>query len=463
MKLSFGRRFLACSPLVLVVLAGASSHRALADSDPAEGHSVATPQAQTLVIHARPSPNLILQGGREVKYVGLFSADANFHGSSKLNRFLDNATRAPVPDTSQNAVPAMALHCYVRFKEDYDPPARAVAIPEVHSLAGRALDSVVTAVYGHRVVLLTPQRVTTDSRQRLIVSDPGIPAVHVLDPKKKTSFSILGGQGRRLQAPAGVAVDAEDNIYIADSSRGLVLVYDQYGTFIRYIGTVDGEPRYHRPAGIAIDQKAGRLYLADTERNVVHVLDLQGNLLAQAGGLHSKDSEPVLRRREQAGQGVFNAPTEIAVGENTVAVLDSGGSRVRILDLQGNLRGTFHASDDKYQSLDVDNGLAIDTQDNIYVLFVGSSEIRLYDREGKLLAGFGQQGFRQGEFFFPRGLWIDGKNRLFVSDTGNHRVQLFQLGMAALNMNADSSEGSKTKARAISATAITAVTSPHHH
>ena len=40
---------------------------------------------------------------------------------------------------------------------------------------------------------------------------------------------------------------------------------------------------------------------------------------------------------------------------------------------------------------------------------------------------------------------IDGKNRLFVSVTGNHRVQLFQLGMAALNMNADSSEGSKTK------------------
>ena len=111
----------------------------------------------------------------------------------------------------------------------------------------------------------------------------------------------------------------------------------------------------------------------------------------------------------------------------------------------------------------MDNGLAIDTQDNIYVSFVGSSEIRLYDREGKLLAGFGQQGFRQGEFFFPLELWIDGKNRLFVSDTGNHRVQPLQLGMAALNMNADSSEGSKTKARAISATAITAVTSPHHH
>ena len=100
MKLSFGRRFLACSPLVVVVLAGASSHRALADSDPAEGHPVATPQVQTLVIHARPSPNLILRGGREVKYVGLFSADANFHGSSKLNRFLDNATKTPVPDTS---------------------------------------------------------------------------------------------------------------------------------------------------------------------------------------------------------------------------------------------------------------------------------------------------------------------------------------------------------------------------
>ncbi len=302
MKLAFGRRFLACSPLVVVVLAGASSHRTLADGDPAEGHPVATPQVQTLVIHARPSPNLILQGGREVKYVDLFSADANFHASSKLNRFLDNAARAPIPDTDQNAVPAAVLHSHVSSKEDYDPLAHAVAIPEVHSLAGRALDSVATAVYGHRVVLRTPQRVTTDSRQRLIVSDPGISAVHVLDSKKKTSDCILGGQGWRLQAPAGVAVDAEDNIYIADSSRGLVLVYDQYGTFVHYIGTADGEPRYHRPSGIAIDKKAGRLYLVDTERDVVHVLDLQGNFLAQAGEQHSKDSEPVLGRREQAGE-----------------------------------------------------------------------------------------------------------------------------------------------------------------
>ena len=96
MKLSLARLFLACSPL-LVVLAGGSSHRALADGDPAVGHPVAAPQVQAVVTHARPSPNLVLHGGRDVKYVGVFSADANFHLSSKLSRFLDKAARTPVP------------------------------------------------------------------------------------------------------------------------------------------------------------------------------------------------------------------------------------------------------------------------------------------------------------------------------------------------------------------------------
>jgi hypothetical protein len=38
-----------------------------------------------------------------------------------------------------------------------------------------------------------PHQVTTDSTLRVIISDPDRRAVHVFDPKGKTSFSILGG------------------------------------------------------------------------------------------------------------------------------------------------------------------------------------------------------------------------------------------------------------------------------
>jgi len=96
---------------------------------------------------------------------------------------------------------------------------------------------------------LTPQ-------QRLIISDPAGKALHVLDPKRKASFRIVADRGRCLGEPMGVAVDAADNIYIADAARGLVVVFDHNGSFLRYIGNYHGEPQYARPTGIAIDPES---------------------------------------------------------------------------------------------------------------------------------------------------------------------------------------------------------------
>ena len=121
------------------------------------------------------------------------------------------------------------LSSSVREVDDIEPPAHAMALPDVHSRPAAASQCGPPFVYGGRQVLETPQYLTTDSRQRLIISDPGIPASTRTGLAGKNSFSILGGKGHRLQSPAGVAVDKDDNIYVADSELGMVLVYDQYG------------------------------------------------------------------------------------------------------------------------------------------------------------------------------------------------------------------------------------------
>jgi sugar lactone lactonase YvrE len=313
-----------------------------------------------------------------------------------------------------------------RFFEDFVPSAHAVASPEVHSLLASARDGIVTLAYGRPGVLQAPQWVTTDSRQRVILTDPGVPAVHILDPKGKTSFSILGGQGRRLQLPGGVAVDAEDNIYIADSSHGMVLVYDQYGRFVRYIGNFHGENMYQHPTGIAIDRKAGHLYLADTPRHLVLMLDLQGNLLKPVRKPLAANGEG-LTPREDFAPREFNNPTQIALGEHEVVVMDTGGTRIRIMDMECNLLASFSVRNVPYQDIDRQDGLGVDREGNIYVSHVGTSDVGVYNSNGVLLATFGQAGYRMGEFSAPRGLWVDSNNRLYVADTANLRVQLFQL------------------------------------
>jgi sugar lactone lactonase YvrE len=84
-------------------------------------------------------------------------------------------------------------------------------------------DDIITFAYGHEKYLIAPQHLTTDSKGRVIVSDPAAAAVHVFDGR--ASFRIAGGPRRRLQAPNGIAVDSRDNIYVADSQRGLIDVY----------------------------------------------------------------------------------------------------------------------------------------------------------------------------------------------------------------------------------------------
>jgi DNA-binding beta-propeller fold protein YncE len=207
-------------------------------------------------------------------------------------------------------------------------------------------------------------------------------------------------------------VDAEDNIYIADSERGMVLVYNRYGQFVRYIGKFHGENMYERPTGIAIDRKAGRLYLADTPRNLVFILDLQGNVLKRLG----KD-------RKGNGSGEFVSPTQIAVSDHGIVVLDTERSRIQVLDLDGNRTACYFL----VVGADRDNGLAVDSNGNIYISYVARAIIRMYKPDGTPMATFGQSGSRIGEFLSPRELWVDASNRIYVADTENARVQVFQV------------------------------------
>jgi DNA-binding beta-propeller fold protein YncE len=371
--------------------------------------------------NVRAFPQVSLGGERKLEYLGTFCANAEYKSSKSAGALEE--PNLPSPSTSvlgedaasqTEAPPWMILP--PRVVEDLEPPAHATKIARATSKLASIRDNLVTLTYGRARVMGAPHQVTTDSMLRVIISDPDRRAVHVFDPKGKTSFSILGGQGRRLQLPAGVAVDAQDNIYIADSERGMVLVYSQDGQFVHYIGKSRGENMYERPTGIAIDRNAGRLYLADTPRNLVFILDLQGNVLKGVG----KD-------RNGNGSGEFVAPTQIAVSDHGIVVLDTEQSRIQVLDLDGNRTGRYLVITDAGR----DNGLAVDRDGNIYISYAARSIIGIYKSDGTPMGTFGQSGSRIGEFLVPSGLWVDAGSRIYVADVVNARVQVFQISTGA--------------------------------
>jgi hypothetical protein len=368
----------------------------------------------------------------EIEYLGAYSPDGKFRTTARNDR--NNVHYGASYSNSRSwsrpseVPPFINLHPRERVEENYEPPARAAKPAKGQSLLASLRDEIVTLAYGRERILLAPHHVTVDSRGRVLIVDPDARAVHVLGDGD--SFRLAGGPHRRLRLPNGIAVDAADNIYIADSERGLVLVYGPDGKFLRYIGKRGDESLFHYPTAIAIDRNRGRLFLLDPPRHLLFVLDLEGNILKRIGrprphaiGRFNDDTIPM----------DLDDPTEMAIGDNELVVVDSGNSRIHVMDLEGQPVAQFFILAIPGPPNANHVGLSVDRTGKIYVSGTRDPHIRIYSRDGSPLGSFGHTGIEVGEFNSPAGLWIDATNRLYVADTNNGRVQVFQLSHGSGN------------------------------
>jgi DNA-binding beta-propeller fold protein YncE len=350
-------------------------------------------------------------------YLGAFVADGGFKGRSRLKLGEFVGTLAGQPEDQPGAVSGPpsddVAPAKQRVVEDYEPGAHPVETVNGRPVLADMVDAVTSVVEEHQTVMEAPHGVATDASGRVVVADPPAHAVHVLDFRGKTSFRIQGGKDRRLQTPAGVATDGLGNIYVSDSERGMILVYDHLGRFRHYLGKIKGEAYFERPEGIAVDGPSGRIYVADTARNSIFVLDLRGAVVGSFG-------------EKSRGKGEFSKPTSVVFAGGQLFVLDSFGSRVQVLDGQGNLLRQVKTPNDNHSPPD-HTGLAIDSAGNLYVSDEVEGKVRVYSQEGRLVGAFGRLGSKTGEFSRPLGVWADARDRIYVADSNNRRIQVFQL------------------------------------
>jgi len=166
------------------------------------------------------------------------------------------------------------------------------------------------------------------------------------------------------------------------------------------------------------------LYLLDPPRHLLIVLDLEGNILKRIGRPRPHAIGRVM------GESIpmdLDYPSEIAIGNNELVVVDSGNSRIHVMDLQCKPATQFSIRAIPSPPNIDEVGIGMDLTGNIYVSSIVDSHVRIYGRDGTLLGSFGRNGMEVGEFNSPAGLFVDGENRLYVADTNNGRVQVFQL------------------------------------
>ena len=257
--------------------------------------------------------------------------------------------------------------------------------------------------------IVRPYSTTHDSWGRLLVADPGQKGFHIYDFEKRKYQFLKGPRGRAFESPIDVACDTNDDIYVTDSVRRQVYVFDVKGRFLRMIGGA----QLLRPTGMVMDRAARRLYLTDTLRHQVMVFGLDGSLIRAIG-------------RRGAGPGEFNFPTALTLSAGTLYVVDSMNFRIQAFTPDGQFVNSFGQLGLQTGTLNRPKGIAADTDGNLYVADALFETVQVFDPEGRLLYYFGSTGTKPGQFQLPTGISITERNVIYVADSLNRRVQVFQ-------------------------------------
>ena len=203
----------------------------------------------------------------------------------------------------------------------------------------------------------------------------------------------------------------------------MIYVYDRNGNPYFSFG---GPDIFEWPVGIAVDDERGRIYVTDVRKQDVLAFDKKGNFLYSMLEKAGKDADPV--------ESTFNFPLDVEVAsDGRVVVLDSMNARVKVYSPEGEFQAVWGQRGDSGQSFGLIKGLAIDSEDNLYITDADSNSVKLFDIEGTSLTTFGGE-YRGGGaglvaaagFHLVSGIEIDPKDGMFIADQLAKSFQTFQ-------------------------------------
>ena len=171
--------------------------------------------------------------------------------------------------------------------------------------------------------------------------------------------------GWNLQETPGVAVDANDHVYIFHRGEHPIIELTPEGRVVRSWG----EGMFIRPHAIRIDPQ-GAIWVVDNDTHQVLKMDRSGRV------------RMVMGRKGQSGEApdLFNRPTDVAFASD----------------------GSFYVSDG-------------------YV----NSRVAKFSADGAFITAWGRKGTAPGQFDLPHTVVVGPDGRVYVGDRENYRLQVF--------------------------------------
>lgn len=273
------------------------------------------------------------------------------------------------------------------------------------------------------------------------ITTPGGSVSTVAGSKPQRGFINGTGTGARLHFPAGVAVDASGNVFVAETNAIRKITPDGVtSTFAGVsgeMGWVDGPAiaaRFVNPTGIAAGP-GGVLYVADYGNHTIRKINSAGVVTTLAGngsaGPGYVDGSATTAR--------FSSPWGIAVDAlGVVYVTELGNHTIRRIEpsgevstLAGNRIAGFFDGTGASSRFNFPSGVTLDAAGNVYVTDWGNHVVRKINQAGvtTTIAGTGPTDpgsndgtGRQARFTNPSGIVSDADGNLYVSEY-NHVIR----------------------------------------
>ncbi len=278
-------------------------------------------------------------------------------------------------------------------------------------------------------------------------------------------FAIYGFEGDLLNRPSFACVGPDGRIYVADTMKNRVVVFDSEGNYVGMIkGEENGPYKLKWPVSVGVSDD-GRIYVLSKQDKKLIVFNrdykpvrviefdnvIPSALLVKGDRIYVGTDKAILigtldgRLLKQLGrfgkkEGQFDLIGGLAVSDDgkTIYVADSLNYRIQAIDAEtGKAKWVYGKplppeTAIQYQGKDRKFGLpasiTLDERGRLYVVDGLSSEILIFDaRDGTLIKKAVDIGHKEGKVYYPDGIHYGKGGIIAVADKFNDRVQIFKV------------------------------------
>lgn len=207
-------------------------------------------------------------------------------------------------------------------------------------------------------------------------------------------FGVMEGQ---FTEPSGVAVNAQNDIIVADTNNHRIQIFDKEGRFKFQFGECgkrDGQLLY--PNRVAVVKTSGDIIV--TERSPTHQIQIYN----QYGQFVRK-----------FGANILQHPRGVTVdSKGRIIVAECKVMRVIIFDQLGNVLQKFGCS----KHLEFPNGVVVNDKQEIFISDNRAHCVKVFNYEGNFIRQIGGEGLTN----YPIGVCINQNGEILVADNHNN-------------------------------------------